>query len=268
MHRLYLYNDLHNGDLLTNRALVAELLRHSDLMMTLGNFRNRSYIFADLPVMQIVVDRDEPAAGYSLAEACPADFVPVNTWCGCFPDIDRAGYHNWRTIADTFNRQMEQRNIPIRVPRLDAPMLDFRVRNPYHLKSIQRFKIYLENGATRSGHCVYEFDVAQLAADFDDYRFYCTADPRCDASNVVDCSGLNLVQLSLLSNHCDAIIGKGSGPFLTTYTEPNRLKPRAVVGFTAPKFWEYHNNPLLYLQTTLDLYSFLRALEHEDVTWL
>lgn len=258
MHRLYLYNDLHNGDLITNRALIIELLRHEGYSIILGNLQNRSYLCDDLPIRQIVVERDEPAfPQFSLREACPGDFMPVNTWCGTFPDIDAAGHHNWRTIADTFNRQMQQYGIPLRVPRLDAPMIDFRVPNPY---KVREPAIYVENGETRGGHSAYHFDLCGLAETFPEFTFYCTAPSSCDKHNVVDCSGFNLVQLSLVSNLCEAIIGKGSGPFLTTYTETNRCKPRAVLGFTAPTFWEYHGNPLQYLNTTIELYAFLRSV--------
>ena len=122
--------------------------------------------------------------------------------------------------------------------------------------------IYLENGHTRSGHSDFIFDLNLLSSLFPDINFYCTSSPNSEAKNVIDCSNLNLVELSSISNKCSLIIGKGSGPFLCTYTEINRYKPKAVVGFKLNqgyvKFWSYDNSPLQYLNTIEEVYSFIK----------
>ena len=100
-----------------------------------------------------------------------------------------------------------------------------------------------------------------LSKNFQHLNFYTTSAFNGTFNNVTDCSHLNLVQLSSLSNKCDLIIGKGSGPFLTTYTDCNRFKPRAVVGFDLNRFqsfWDYPRNPLIYIHTMDDVINFIK----------
>lgn len=259
MKKIYLYNNRHNGDLITNRCLVRKLLDY-DLDIAVGSYRNRHYLVADLPVRHIISPHDEVSGQFNqpaspcLSTLCPEGYVPINTWCGTFPDIDAKGFHNWRTIVGTFNRWSDQYGLGIHLSDRQVPMVDWEV--PCHIRVCGR-GIYVENGEVRSGHTSYEFDMESLALRFPEFVFYCTANPRCQITNVVDCSQRNLIELSHISNQCEAIVGKGSGPFLCTYTEINRLKPKAVMQFRAPAFWEYRNNPLQYLETTEQLCEFL-----------
>jgi hypothetical protein len=252
MKKIYLFNEWHNGDLITNRALVKELLKY-DLDLALGSYSDRQYLVADLPVLHVIHPGREGAA-QELASLCPEGYLPVNTWCGTFPDIDARGHHNWRTIVDTFNRQSDQSGLGIQLSSKETPMIDFAHKYTFRLRGRP---VFIENGKPRSGHCDYNFDMALLSARYPEMMFYCTANPQCSERNLVDCSGRTLVELSHISNQCEAILGKGSGPFLCTYTESNRLKPRAVMRFRAPRFWEYRNNPLQYLETEDELRQFL-----------
>ncbi len=263
MKKIFLYNDWHNGDVITNRALVKELLKY-DLDLALGSYCNRHYLVADLPVRHLIHPASE-GGEQCLASLCPEGHVAINTWCGTFPDIDARGHHNWWTIVDTFNRQSEQHGLGIQLSSKETPMIDFEFRHNLRLRGRP---VYVENGRPRSGHCDYHFDMEFLGKRYPEFTFYCTADPGCRLPNVVDCSARNLVELSHISNQCEAILGKGSGPFLCTYTEPNRLKPRAVMRFRAPKFWLYRNNPLKYLETEEDLFQFLDEVKVAPVEYV
>lgn len=256
-NRVFLFNNFHNGDVLTNRCLIRELLKHQDkLDITIGSYINRAYLVADFKVRHILSVHDE-GYGNDLSELCPPDYIPINTWCGTFPDIDARGHHNWRTIVDTWNRQSEQHGLGVTLEHHPVPMIDFDIEHSHKSKFLERVSIYVENGGVRSNHCLYNFNLNVLGLRYPNYDFYCTGRTDCRLSNVKDCHTWNLIQLSHWSNMCHAIIGKGSGPFLATYTEKNRMKPRAVMQFTAPKFWEYEGNPLQYLQTDDELYAFL-----------
>ncbi len=252
MKKIYLFNDWHNGDVITNRALVRELLRY-DLDMVLGSYSDRYYLVSDLPVRHVVHPGRE-GESQSLQAMCPDGYCAVNTWCGTFPDIDAKSHHNWCTIVETFNRQSERLGIGVLLSSRETPMIDFESRYTFTLRGRP---IYLENGKPRSGHCEYDYDLRVLGPRYPEFTFYCTANPGCEGPGIVDCSGRNLVELSCVSNLCEAIIGKGSGPFLCTYTEANRLKPRAVMRFRAPTFWHYRNNPLRYLESEGELFQFL-----------
>jgi hypothetical protein len=263
MKRVYIFNDWHNGDVITNRALVKELLKY-DLDLALGSYSDRHYLVADLPVKHVIHPGKE-GQSQCLAASCPEHYVAVSTWCGTFPDIDARGYHNWRTIIDTFNRQSEQLGLGIHLSSNETPMIDFEYKHNFKLRGRA---VYVENGQPRSSHSDYHYDLKLLGERYPELMFYCTADPGCHMPNVVDCSGRNLVELSHISNQCEAIIGKGSGPFLCTYTEVNRLKPRAVLQFRAPKFWLYRNNPLRYLETDEELFRFLEDVRNVPVEYI
>jgi hypothetical protein len=260
MMKVYLFNEWHNGDVITNRALIKELLKY-DLELAVGSYTDRHYLVADLPVRHIIHPGKE-AERQSLSSCCPESYLPINTWCGTFPDIDAVGHHNWWTIVETFNRQSGQSGLGVVLSSKETPMIDFEQR--YYCRLRGR-PVYVENGTPRSNHCDYHYDMRHLGEKYPEFTFYCTANPACERENVIDCSERNLVELSFISNQCEAILGKGSGPFLCTYTEVNRLKPRAVMRFRAPRFWEYRNNPLRYLESEDELYEFLDQVKSMPV---
>lgn len=256
-NKVYLFNNWHNGDIITNRCLIKELLKY-DLDIAVGSYSDRVYLVEDLPVKHIVSDHVEKQGSPCLSKLCPKGYVAINTWCGTFPDIDVKGYHNWHTIVDTFNRQSDQHKLGITLSSKEVPMIDFHKN--CEIKVTAPWAIYVENGSVRGYHSTYEFDMEMLADVFPECVFYCTAPTIKTRENVRDCSKRNLVELSHISNQCCAIVGKGSGPFLCTYTEMNRLKPRAVMKFTRPKFWLYRNNPLKYLETDEELIGFIHDI--------
>lgn len=262
--KIYIYNDWHNGDVVTNRALIKELLKY-DLDISLGSYSDRYYLVEDLPVNHVVSYHPEQTGSPSLSTLCPEGCIPINSWCGTFPDIDKKGYHNWSTIVETFNRQSEQHNLGVVLSSKEVPMIDFE--HSCNIRISAR-GVYVENGMTRGNHSNYDFDMGKIGAMFPELTFYCTSDPKCYRLNVKDCSNRNLVILSQISNQCEAIIGKGSGPFLCTYTEINRLKPRAVMKFTAPKFWFYRNNPLEYLESDEELFNFLKKVVNSKPVYI
>lgn len=259
MEKVYLYNNYHNGDLITNRCLIQPLLGR-DLELAVGSYKNRHYLVEDLPVTHIVSQEDENFPQSScLSGLTPHGFRPVNTWCGTFKDLDHRppplGYHNWNNIVDTWNRQNS-----IQLHASVVPMVDFPKINVDVLEK----SIYVENGHTRSGHCHFNFDLQKLGETFPDLNFYCTAEHNCHLPNVHYVK-MNLIELSSVSDKCIAIVGKGSGPFMCTLTETNRHKPKAVVQFNSPEFWCYEGNPLKYLKTETELLDFLHSVASSNV---
>jgi hypothetical protein len=258
--KIYLYNNWHNGDILTNRCLIKALMNY-DIDIAVGSYMNRHYLVGDLPVSHIVAEWDEDTPrSPCLSALCPNDRICLNTWCGTFPDIDRQHYHNWATIVKTWNRYSETYNFGITLSYKEVPMVDFEY--PCSIKTRGR-AIFVENGPVRSGHCPYHFDMNDLGNRYPDFNFYCSYSPDTQLPNVIDCGSRNLVHLSFISNGCEAILGKGSGPFICTYTEANRKKPRAVVGYNSVPFWDYRNNPLKYLKDTQELYDFLDDVKNQ-----
>jgi hypothetical protein len=254
--KLYFWNNYHNGDIITCKPLVWKLLdQYNNIEISWGCFKNHAYLLEDLPI-NIIIDPRNDDYPHDLSYLCPPDHTPIHLWLGQYPDTIPHG-HQWYNQIVVFNRQCQQHNLNLRLVSNLTPMVSF----PYKNISVKLNSIYIENGHTRSGHSDFYFDFNILTNLFPTTTFYCTAPPNIITENVIDCSNLNLVELSAISNKCDIIIGKGSGPLLCTYTEINRFKPRAVVGFKLNqgyvKFWSYENSPMQYLNTIDEVCNFI-----------
>jgi predicted O-linked N-acetylglucosamine transferase (SPINDLY family) len=268
MHKLFFWINWHAGDLVLTRPLVRQVLNAHDVQIVYGCWRNQAYIVEDLPIKVIVDSRDDPKIATSdreqLLHLCPEGYLPIHLWVGL--DTNSLS-HNWESMVKLYNRQVESQGIKsLQIHSHYVPMVDFA---PVEVEIAHR-SIFVENGATRSKHSDYRFDIEALAKRFPRFNFYCTADPQSNRSNVYDCSMHNLRTLSSISNRCVAIMGKGSGPFCSTLTEVNRYKPRAILRYhplnVVHDIWDYPGNPMQYLETDEDVEQFLSYVERREVT--
>ncbi len=270
MYKLFFWVNWHAGDLVLTRPLVRQVLNTHDVQIAYGCWKNQAYIVEDLPIKVIVDPRDDPKIATDnreiLLHLCPEGYLPIHLWVGL--DTPRLS-HNWESIVELYNRQVESHGFKsLQIQSRYVPMVDFA---PVEVE-IARPSIFVENGATRSKHSDYRFDIETLAKRFPLFNFYCTADPQSNQSNVYDCSMHNLRILSSISNRCVAIMGKGSGPFCSTLTESNRFKPRAILRYhplnVVHDIWDYPGNPMQYLETDEDVEQFLRYVERREVIQL
>lgn len=269
--RLYLYNNFHAGDVLFTRPLYRELAASGRFDLVLAGFRNNAYLLEDLAAPDVRIHASDyleqgPKVLYDLRADCPAGYLAVDTWLGAFPDT---GTHQWRSVVEVFNRQMQVAGIDYAVA-YDAdriPMVDFTPRAI--VPTVRGRAIYVDNSAARSGQSDFVFDWNALASRFEDILFVVTgaihdhASARHSLRNVVDASAYDLRDLSHLSEQCLAILGKGSGPFCCTYTEANRTKPRAVCGYRSepsPTFWDYPDSPILHLDSMAQVHDFVDSV--------
>jgi len=264
MQKLFLWLNWHAGDLVLCRPLVRRILSLHDVQIAWGCWKNQAYIIEDLPVRVIADPRDDPREGArpSLMHLCPPGHAPIYLWIGCYPDTL---FHHWEIMVELYNRQIQSHGLPkLMISPRFVPMVDF----PPVDVSVADNAVFVENGATRSGHSDFEFDMGFLGAAFPGLVFYCTAKPAEQASNLVDCSALNLRELSSVSARCTAIAGKGSGPFCSTLIETNRYKPRAIMRYhpfnAGQTLWDYPGNPMQYLETQEELVRFLQTVEQRN----
>ncbi len=265
MTRLYVYNDAHNGDLIFTRPLYRKLLASGCFDLVIGGARNRAYIFEDFEAMGATLLVSPYADGFEglsvgLARFRPEDCVPISTWLGEYEDTRE---HQWRNVVEVFLRQCREHgvDVPVDLEPDRTPMVDF-TRRLLHYR-LNGPTVYLDDSTPRGRHSTFLFDQERLALRYPGISFLCTSPPRYDLPNLLDGSRLDLRDLSALSNECLAILGKASGPFCCTYTEPNRFKPRAVCGYRSdvtPTFWDYEGNPLLYLDTMDEVFDFLDGI--------
>lgn len=261
---LYLFNNLHAGDVLFSRPLYRALAADGRFRLVLGAFYNNAYLLEDLCGPNVTLQVcDYPERGstvlYDLAAECPAGHLPISTWLG---EYDDTGNHQWHNVVEVCRRQLAAHGIAFNPAPLLAsvPMVDFAPRplRP-HLPGAG---IYVDNSRCRSGHSHFEFDLEAMADAFPGHRLLCTEKPLRLPQNGIDGSALDLRDLSALSEQCAVILGKGSGPFCCTYTEANRHRPRAVCGYhsaTSPTFWDYPGNPLEHLQSMAEVLAFVHA---------
>jgi hypothetical protein len=270
-HKLYLWNNWHNGDIITTIPLIWEIYNQIDnVEIVVGCYNNHAYLFEKTPIKTLMVhpnnDRDIHGTPFGfgsnvvddLGYMCPEGYTNIYTWLGQYIDTHA---HNWKNQVEVFNRKCEENNIPINlisniVPGIKFPYVKLDV--PMHSKMI-----WVENSKCRSGHSEFNYDMNKLGTLFPDLFFYTNADPQSNLSNVINCSHLNLIELSNLSNKCDVILGKGSGPYFATFTDTNRYKPRAVVGYNLRAhlpFWEYTDSSLQYINDENSLIDYLKNI--------
>lgn len=259
-YNIYLYNNWHYGDLIFLMPLYKKLAASSLFNIKVGIHKNAAYLYENFisNSFDLIISNDanEDNKAQDLKELCPPNFLPINTWLGQYPETQS---HTWKSTVMMFNHKMFENNIPyiLHFDLRTVPMVEF----PNMAITVKPNSIYIENGITRSGHSNFMFDLELLAEYFPNINFYCTANPKIQANNFIDCSNKNFIELSNISNKCIAILGKGSGPFLCTYTEDNRYKPRAVCGYNTKswkKFWIYQNNPLVYINDMEEVINFIK----------
>lgn len=255
MLNIFLWNNYHNGDIITCKPLVWELVNSfgDQIKIAWGCFKNHTPLLTDLPIT-IYEDPRNDDHPIDLSYLCPPEHHPLYLWLGQYSDTKA---HNWPNQVEVFNRQCNARGVPINIVSKVVPAITFDFFNV----NIMPRSVYIENGHTRSGHSDFEFRMDILGKRYPNINFYCTAPPKSNLPNLFDCSHLTLPQLSACSNKCNLIIGKGSGPFLCTLTHPNQYKPKAVIGYKSGngsrRFWDYPGNPLQYLNTNEELFEFI-----------
>ncbi len=269
MIQLYLYNNYHAGDQVFTRPLYRSLLASGMYEVCVGVYKNYLPIVEDLEeegARIVASDYEDRLLNpeWDLRNDCPPGCVPITTWLGTYKDTLR---HNWANLLRVFQRQLQNNHLPL-PPLLEkpVPMVDF-VPGP-ELPQIPSPWVFLDNSRTRSGQSDFIFDEEGLAQTFPDCHFLCTAKPSHPAPNLLDGSGLNLRELSLLSDSSIAILGKGSGPFCCTYTENNRFKARGICGYKSEAFeplWDYEGNPLRFLDSMEEVSHFLQEALHYDL---
>jgi hypothetical protein len=263
MH-FFIHDSLHSGDVILTRPFIAALKeKYPDLTITLECRDYNVYLWEDFgfPVITYVGDNDHYTT--KPTPNCPPDAIFINMWFGVFDDLINKYHLTYKNNVHTFNRYMELYNLhsiyQLSVP--DVPPAVKFYRKPELPFAVDQNSIFIENGHVRSGQSNFPMNdfVEHIANTFPQFTFYCSAKPQGNAPNLVDCSHLNLIQLSELSNHCKAFITHGSGPETSTFTEENRYKPRCKVGMG--NYWiTWDNSQVFYAKDINGIIEFLGKL--------
>jgi len=219
----------HTGDAILSRSIIITIKEtFKDLNITLQFEKKHHYFFDDL--------------GLPLAERTTITRPNFNTWFGCYTDLLITYGMSYFTQLHSFNRQMEAQNLSYRLQQPAIhPMLHFP---PYKGPlAVAPNSILIENGSALSGQNFLDMNLIlpRLVNDFKHYTFYVSAMPPIhNVANLHNCYDQNLLVFYHLSNLCVALITRGSGVNAATYSEENRNKPRAIVGWNYPyKLWDH-----------------------------
>jgi SAM-dependent methyltransferase len=272
----FIHNSAHAGDVILTRPLINELReKFPEVKITLECIAKNKYLWADfnLPVLAYEDPRIYGANNtnwYSSFLAptpnCPQEAFFLNMWLASYPPAFALWDFSYATLLHTFNTYMHHYQLShlFQLPLSRKPPLVEFYAPPVVPFEVRDNSVLVENGPIFSAQSYLELNdyLEEFAEEFPDLNFYCSAPVKFTAPNIIDCSSLNLVELSELSNSCLAFLMRASGVNAASLTEANRYKPRCIAGWTVPKRapGNIPENPLAMAVTKEEIRQFLTAV--------
>lgn len=258
MPKIVFFNHYHRGDLLTHKEFIRQIKDELDVTFEYMHF-NHPKLTRDLDI-PLVGDPSnlDPKTPFYQEE----DSLFINTWIGCHWDVfcEHGGINmnsligQWQRIFNTINQCFGTTLTINPEKETYLPRIDFNVFNisniDNYIKNSSNKKILVCNGAPKSGQSfasnMKEF-LEPLAEEYVNVDFICTekfdtvfnnikfTDDIIGDTEVVDkrapwedrqTNNCDVQEISYLSEHCDAIVGKNSGPFVFCETYNNYMDPK------------------------------------------
>jgi len=270
MTHFFIHNSFHSGDVILTRAVIqAVRISFPGVKITLECEEVSAYLWQDLDLAILLYQGCE-YKGTEPTPNCPDDAIFVNMWFGVFDDILKLYGMTYQNNVHAFNRQMYQHRLNhkylLPIP-IHTPMINFFGQTEQEIE-VKANSILVENGEVFSNQSYFYLNehLKQIASDFPQLNFYCSAPPKSQAANLVDCSGMNLKQLSQMGDKCIGLLMKGSAVNAACQTEINRYKPRCIVGWDlAEKLWDNLENPVVYAKNYEEVKKWLGKIA-EDIS--
>ena len=259
------YNKWHNGDFITQIMLIQKLLeRNPTLRIGCCAYANHVKLLKDMNIETIPLNIDMPVSPPQsdcifldrISQWSKTNNIKVaicNSWLG----YGKENLHTWKSAINIYNAFAFSKNFTKDFERygfssaksvyLDENLEDYDL---IFSKDYQRFadtitseskrNIYFDCSDTHSGHSHINESftnkhVQQLWYDlftsFPKLNFFTTNNTGCNLGNVFEMSNINIAELSFVSAKCDYIFGRGSGPYLCTFTKRNTGKKRFLLNF-------------------------------------
>jgi hypothetical protein len=255
--KIVFFNHYHRGDIFTNRGYVVAIKE------SLPNFEfgyqhyNHPKLTRDISIRY----EGEPVA-FNKKERFKFenDCLYINTWMGSYKKIMKkhgglnmsAMHEQWSIIFEeinkTFNVNLKLSSKKVRyLPDIDPALLSLSNIKDYLDKNQKFKKIIICNGAPKSAQS-FQYDMSQqinaLADEFPEIHFICTTKISSTNKNVLFTDDIikdeeeeqkrapwedrvqnncDLLEISYLSQYCNLIVGKNSGPFCFCETGKNYL---------------------------------------------
>jgi SAM-dependent methyltransferase len=265
----FVHNSMHAGDILLTRPFINELrTAFPKARITLECPKNHKYLWEDLKLSVVTYDGQE-YQGIGPTPNCPPEAIFLNIWFGVFQDILDAYGLSFANNIHTFNRYMSQyhlQNVFQLSNKEQTPMVEFYRKSKIPYK-VREKGVLIENGRVFSGQSSFPLNdwMNEIVRSFPDLNFYFAAPPGIDGPNVMDCSKMDLIDISEVSNRCIGFLTRGSGVNAATLTENNRYKPRCIVGWNYQwKVWHSPENPTFFAENIHDIKRFLVNLAKQQ----
>jgi hypothetical protein len=258
INKIVFFNHYHRGDLFTHRAFIQELRKELPNILFEYLHYNHPKLTRDLNIPLV----GNPDA-FSKKERFRIEgkTLYINTWIGCYSKLMKK--HGGLNMQSLWEQWAEiYKNISVAVGRQIilnpsrehyTPSVDFSF---YNLENIDQYllqnsskKILFCNGSPKSNQS-FSYNMAdfirQAAVEFPHIHFICTEKFQKDETNIfftddiISCTEAeekrapwedrivnicDLPEISYLSENCDLIVGKNSGPFCFCETKNNYLNP-------------------------------------------
>ena len=259
MSKIVFFNHYHRGDLHTSKEFIRQIQKElPDVTFEYMHF-NHPKLTRDLNIPLIGDPSNlDPKTPFYQDE----DVLYINTWIGCFWDIfcEHGGinmlslWHQWGKILETVNEcfgtsitLFEDKESYL--PTIDFTKFNLENINSYLEHNTDNKKVLICNGAPKSGQSfssnMKEF-LEPLSDTYPDVHFICTEMFSTTKDNILftqdiiadtevvdkrapwedrSINNCDVLEISYLSENCNAIVGKNSGPFVFCETKNNYMNP-------------------------------------------
>ena len=259
MTEIILFNHLHNGDLFASKGFVNNFC--DQVAPCAVNVKylhiNHPKVLSDLPVTYQPIASDPVMHVPNIMQQkmfSVQNKIYINTWVGpylkyysldntvsddLFPGINYRSYHYiWNHICNELNK-IAPWNLSVSpdiwqsIAEIDREKFAGQWVDMFLNQGNWKYRILVSNGPVHSQQAYTNHNMAELLLPliqkYIDVQWVFTAPTDLTLPNVIHtndiipCEGLrcDLNEIGILSEHCDVIIGRNSGPFLFTNTRKN-----------------------------------------------
>jgi len=263
--KLKLYNHFHNGDIFYSRVLVEMLKDYFDLEYY---HNQRVPLFKDIPEIKEYSGVD---SSFPMKTSLTSKGI-VNTWIGHNFYIHGhkvnlgCTYENYlilsKNIVSELGLQISDReylpkiyvnNLPD-YDRIDLIMKDYK-------KNFEKIVLF-SDGPVLSGQApLFDFTehIKNISEKYPNYLFFVTQGEPFESPNIVDTNTItqkipDLLEIGLISQYCDVIVGRASGPYCFAQNENNLMDPNKTFlcfcnTFTEGKYYQNMKSRFLWSPT-------------------
>lgn len=227
------YNHFHNGDLFNSKSFVDEIMKNVPVDFYYAHNKSPK-ILQDFNLTQIRLEQVFPITNNDMKVRVivAPNATLVNTWIGAYFEPDgectlRFSYGMYEKVYAAIN-DLYKTNLKLNEDQKQYfPFTDY---SKFDLSRVNKFlsdnsskRILFCNGPALSNQCLYNGDmssiIVDLAKEHRNISFIATHKFECSESNVfftddiIAVNDCDLNEIAYLSEHCDLIVGRSSGPF-------------------------------------------------------